>query len=396
MRIFRMKGGNGKSFIFSKDIELDEDTSLKFRYSGKPLTLNELNQYFIEHDTFRILSGKAYKISKYLKDMVSDNLDISNMTQKKVKTLDKLFRELDEAVANISQYELGSNKAEASGDNGMWFSIRSSIPSSLIDNPSLNVKKESSDLIEILEEGNIIVVDSETLDSEAVSSILNFVWDRLSLRSSKNIKHPVACIVEEASRVLSPGTDLERTLAYARESNLSLILAVQSISQLKDIFGPIKLDSILNNVTHIKLSSKEDKLKKFHFRVNDDETIQKFEPLFLSKEALYRADLRFQSETGQFGSVDKGRNELVIYDQILYDTRGTVILIDLETMSEREEDYYPEDMGNNEFVNMLKSYIEDQIEIEKELEDMANQLEDDIDNFEDEDYDTDDYSVNRP
>ena len=369
-------------------IKNDKTKLSTFKLSSDPLTFTELNHFFTDYDSFRVISEGSQELVEAIEFKMLQDIDISTISEKEAREIDKLIKELMSAEKNIHKYKLHVNKAEASGDTGIWFTLQSSIPDGLIENKMINEPFPTHDIIELLEDGHIVIVDSEILENIVVATLLNVLWDILSLRSGKHHARHISCVVEEASRVLTPDTGLERVLAYARQSNLFLSLVLQSTYQLENIFGKSETEAILTNLQHYRFSSKEDPLPKFNFRIDNDDEIHSFAPDFISSEELYEAELAFQGENGQYGVMDRSDREIVKYDQRLYEMKEVVTLIDIDTMEHREIAYDIEE--DKEQGTFLKKYRQEQITKEIDGSQYFSSFEDEDSPYQEEDLDYED------
>ncbi len=176
------------------------------------------------------------------------------------------------------------------------------------------------------------------IDKESKKILFNVMSEHFSTRSHKNNVQPVSFVLEELPRYASPTLDYEKTLAYARQSSYSIIGVIQDYSQLEK-FRSSDVDSILNNVTLFQLATQKEPLEKFHYFYNNE--IYKFDPQFISKEVLYKSELKYQKDTKQYAEVERQENEIVIYDERLYGIREVVTVVNIDTMEEREVHYDP-------------------------------------------------------
>ncbi len=374
----RTKNEENLIFEYAAEIDLpekDDKEWVKAYFTSSPLTFKDLNMFFIDYDQFKLISSFSKSIAdKLIKECkYKHKYVLKDLSKKEASTIDSFLYELRIAGENLSRYQLNSDRTEFSGNNGLWFTLQSSIPSALVENEMINEPYPTHDMIEILESKDILIIDSESLEGSIVNIVMNTLWDVLSLRSSKNKTTPVSFMIEEASRVLSNDVDLERTLAYARESKLSITLVTQSISQLTHIFGDIQTDSILNNLKIMELNEKDSSLPEFSFTVRKSGRTHSFEPNFTTMQEIYFAEHIFQKDTGQYILVDIEENEIVLFDQRLHELKGTVRVVDIGTMEEREGEYDISRKSHHGYFMEEYQRTEDVIDI-KEFDSLFDEL----------------------
>jgi len=359
------KNISDREILFCKEFSIkDTDSSKKstFKIDATPVTFESFYKRISDYDQFKIMCNNSNAIATVVVGKAKSYLSSRRFSKEDATKLDKHLSRVKRFAFEISKYSLNDSRAEASGDNGVYMSMIKSIPSELYSDRGLNITEDTHNMIELLEEGKHIVVSK---DSKIISSALfNYVTDHLSLRSSKHDARPVSIFMEEASRILTRSTDLEGTLAYARESKLSVVFVVQSFAQIIEIYGQNISSSILENLTRINLlPRKKTDLDTFQYEVNNN--IYTFNPRFCSDKEIYKAELEYQKMTKEYLSIDKEENEVVIFNHRLFEQREAAILVNIDSMTVREVPYSIYDT-NGYFFEQYKS-IEYMIDIEDEL-----------------------------
>lgn len=336
--------GTLKNFSFSEN----NNTKEEFMFDSKPITFQSFHKLLSNQVIFKILCLHSTMIADFFLREFKNKLYGMEITDEDARKLDKFINKMKNYATILSSYNLSEDSSETSGINGVYMSMLNSIPSELHLDKVLNSVRDTHNIIDLLESGKHIIVSK---DSKFISSsIFNYVTDVLSLRSSKTNATPITIFIEEASRVLTSETDLEATLAYARESKLSVIFIVQSRTQIIEIFGDNKSYSIFENITIIKVGSiNENKGKKY-----------KFNPNFNNEEKILEAELKYQKATKQYLEINKNKNEVVIFDNRLYEIRESILLINIKTKETREVKYYFNDNETESYFyipNDLKSKV---------------------------------------
>jgi hypothetical protein len=210
----------------------------------------------------------------------------------------------------------------------------SSIPQELYSNMALNTKEHSHDVRALLENGECLIVSFS--NRLVMSTLFNLYANMFSTRAADHNTRPVTLVLEEAREILH-GLDLERTLVYARESNCSVVMALQSMHQAYMVYGKDIADTIFENITRIHLlPSMTSRKGHFLYRVDDDEELYSFDPKFTKVVELYKAELEYQRLTEQFSSIQKGTTEVVIFNHYLFECTNRVTLINVQDLSIRQ------------------------------------------------------------
>jgi energy-coupling factor transporter ATP-binding protein EcfA2 len=333
-------------------------TKHEFCISSRPMTFKDLEPVLKDFHLYRIISERGYELINDIEDRLKDKFQGLEISKETAIQIDGLLKELKEVSLELSRQRVHENPGEASGVNGLLMTLKSSLNDSLFENPVLNEPYPTHDLFEVLEgEQSIIILNN--LDKEILQILFNVISDHLSMRSHKNDIHPVTMVLEELPRYISTTLDLEEMLAYARQSLCSIISVIQDYSQLKK-FNDGEIDSILNNTKVFQMNMKDAPLDKFCYRYENDSKVYRFNPDFMSRSEILSVALEYQRNTGQFEDIEKNSNELVLFDNLLYQAKGLVSLVDVESLKER---LVPYTLKNE----VVEGYFTDQYQIMNRL-----------------------------
>jgi type IV secretory pathway TraG/TraD family ATPase VirD4 len=351
-----------KPQIYSKEIYVmikESKIAVKFSITSEPLTLKRLSDYFHNKKQFMALCADSEDIIKRLGIYFKDAKAMSNKINE-IKKLKRLYAEMIVASKKMKKHTVTyDTESDASGTNGVYFVAKSSLGYELADIECINCPNPKKNMITLLEQGKHIVVNSESFPVLVTNIITSRVLELLSLRAKRNRPQLVMFMADEASRVLTSSSELERVLSFGREASLKIHLAVQAETQLEQLFGRNTFISMKQNFVDIfTLSTNEYPLQQFEYYSKKEETTFTSVPIFVSRERLLLHELTFQKETHQFVDVKKLENEVVLYDSRLYEEKSRIILVNCENMDEREVEYVHIGEGNH---NEIKEHGHKQI-----------------------------------
>ena len=328
---------------YSKKVDIGDDENpvlVKIHFDAKPLTLHTFVRYFTDRKMFIALCTYGENIVKsiirvfplYVKFEIEDKL---------LQKMNILFHEMEYASQRMSQYIIDIETHEASGMNGVYFTACANLGNGLGDIACLNDEKNSDDLVALLEAGNHIVLNSESLPRIATNTIASRVLDILMLRAKRKNPMPVAFIADEASRVLSRHSEIDHVLAFGRDAEVRVHIATQTESQLEELFGRLKYQTMLENFGDIyRLSSDKHPMKRFHYYDKKKKMVYHAEPQLIEDKVLMQIEKKYQEYMSQYAEVEKRANEVVVFDARLYGEKNRLILVDLDTFEERECEYF--------------------------------------------------------
>jgi len=328
---------------FEKVINIDGETDaivkVKFKITSLPLTLRELAIYFQDKKQFIAICEKGGFIVRFIKQLFP--LDaVEKLKDVELVKLNTLYHEMIQASIKIGNHTIPYDNFEASGVKGVYFTACSHINIGLSDLEYLNIPRPKFDIIGLLENGNHIIINSESLPTIATNIITSRILELLTLRAKRQIPKYIAFVADEASRILNKKSDMDRILAFGRESGVRVHIATQAESQLMELFGILKYNSMKENFGDMYfLSSDKYPLKKFAYYSKKENIIYESVPCFVEQEKLYEAEKNYQIATGQYSDVAIEKDEIIIYDARLYEEKNLLIAINIVTLEEREVEY---------------------------------------------------------
>lgn len=337
---------------FERTIRYDEDKEVIFSLSSNPLTFAEFYEKISHRETFRQTAGNIQVIVDKFFEEIKGYLDFNTLNKEDALTLDMYMYKIERFAKLFSTYQLPS-KEDFSGTSGSYFGLLMGTPQILYTDTTLNSKEDTHDVCDLLEKGNCVIVSTNNLQVQ--SFLFNIYAEHFSLRASLPDANEVVIALDEANSLLNTGTsiDMEHVVTYARSSRLKLIALFQSEKQLYKAFGTFSAETILENFTKITMVNKENRDTDYlYYRVEDDEKVIKFDPLFKTKSEQYAAIRDFQLNTHDFPSIKRKDTEIVLFDHAVYDKRKEVTVVDIDTMKSRNVKYIiDEDKYYGHFMN---------------------------------------------
>jgi hypothetical protein len=81
-------------------------------------------------------------------------------------------------------------------------------------------------------------------------------------------------------------------------------------------------------------------MKRFHYYDKKKKRVYRADPQFVEDKVLMQTEKRYQEYMSQYVQVEKRANEVVVFDARLYGEKSRLILVDLDTLEERECEYF--------------------------------------------------------
>ncbi|MDO9177186.1 MAG: TraM recognition domain-containing protein [Agitococcus sp.] len=333
----------------------DKDVTYHLDIPLEPLTMREFGGYVKKLKNYIMLIGTASKYVEDIKKQVVVCLHEMGLTtllaRKKLTDFDALVYELEEIVETIKGSKVKQDATEASGFNGMLFMIQASI-SGFMKNPYCN-EPISQDIAGLLNEGKIVVINSESFTGPVLSVILDKTLDFLSLRAKHKDPLPVAIVIDEANRVLGNGNDIRTDIL--RESKVEVVMAIQNDEQMIRKMGEITWSSMKQNFkTQISFNGQSEKTGIF--KAYDEISCSNMQrnAMFFEEKALDVTEILYQEMHGHYAAYQTSKAELMVYDHLFYDISRMLIFRNINTKEERHVHYQfeipnQEDRLNNYF-----------------------------------------------
>ena len=217
---------------------------------------------------------------------------------------------------------------------------------SLAQNSYFN--KDDFDIVNALNNGKIIVINTESLSQAVVENLNNTILYELSKRTRKTNVHPVSIFIDEVQRMLSEKTDLP--IDVFREAKVDLFLATQNSALIKDKLKEEKFEALMGNLTRKfyfknstdeELESKHDlsSLDSFEYVSSLDsyEEIECTFPIYIKDLERIKVEYRYQKKLKVLQSyLYPQRNESLVleYDPRLY-SDGKIIVKNMLSMEDK-------------------------------------------------------------
>jgi hypothetical protein len=318
----------------------DSDATFSLDISLEPLTMREFGGYIKKLKNYIMLIGAASHYVNDIKKQVLEKLNESGWTievaRKKLTDFDALVYELEEIIEVIQGSKVKQDATESSGFNGILFTIQASV-SAFMKNPYCNEPK-SQDISGLLNEGKIVIINSESFTGPVLSVILDKTLDFLSLRAKHKDPVPVAVIIDEANRVLGDGNDIRTDIL--RESKVEVVMAIQNEEQMIRKMGEITWSSMKQNFkTQISFNGQFEQSGIFKAYDEISETDTKMNALFFEENALDNTELAYQELHGHYAAYQTSKEELMIYDHLFYEITQKLIFRNVRTKEERQVHY---------------------------------------------------------
>lgn len=195
------------------------------------------------------------------------------------------------------------------------------------------------DIISSLNDGKIVIVNTESLSASTMESLNNVLMYELSKRTKDINAKPISIFIDEAHKVLSESIDLP--IDIFREARVDVFLATQNTALLKNKLTNDKYESLMGNLTqkfYFKNSMESNSLKSFEYVCEYDnyDSIYRSNPVFISTPQKLRVEYTYQK---RLKVLDKYLythiNRFVILEYIprLFN-ENNVVAIDIKSMKE--------------------------------------------------------------
>lgn len=318
----------------------DKDVIYQLDISLEPLTMREFGGYIKKLKNYIMLVGAARSYVTDIKNQAIAKLHTAGWTvaqiRKKLTDFDAMVYELEEIVDTIKDSKVKQDATEASGFNGMLFMIQASI-SGFMKNPYCN-EPNSDDIAGLLNEGKIVIINSESFTAPVLSVILDKTLDFLSLRAKQKDPRPVAIVIDEANRVLSNGNDIRTDIL--RESKVEVVMAIQNDEQMIRKMGEIAWTSMKQNFkTQISFNGQSQTPGVFNAYDEINSTDISMKGMFFEERMLDGTEILYQEVHGHYANYQTSKAELMIYDHLFYDISGMLIFRNINTKEERQLRY---------------------------------------------------------
>lgn len=332
---------NTFTWIKTRDIAVTF-TEINIYIDSKPLVFSDIGRLFEEATLFVALCVNAHKV---LEKILEEFPEISND-----RALNKRYKEVVQRSKKLASYSIKPDLSEASGNNGVFFMVSSSLKEMMVDFLNDPLGKDINQILE--EEQSIVVINTEALTVPITSNILNSILSRFVPRAKLTNKRAVSVYIDEANRVLSPESDLYTDIL--REAAVDLSLCVQNEALMIEKFGLIKWVSFQQNfVNRITYANDTNGLETFEFQDLITSSVYNATPLFFEKDELMRVELEYQNSQDLYLHCRCPASEIVMFDKNLMEYEEKVIIYNITTKVESFRLYEKDEVDSD--VLLLKN-----------------------------------------
>ena len=244
---------------------------------------------------------------KYLNEVFSNAKDYSEKLNL-IRIIAKYYQMLDKVADNDSLERMIENNEKT---------VLTSVIASLI-NPiaSLikdNINTDEIDILDELEKGKIIIVSLNDFEESILNVIVHSIFAKIHLFKMSYPDFHLTIIMDEAQKVLNDNFELP--LDTLREYQVEVVLATQSIANLKEKLNSSKVEALLANLVHkVYLNGQDMKLPKFEAFYNNE--YYQLVPININNIMKFLAEREYQmlySKLKELPFVYKGQK--VIYSK---------------------------------------------------------------------------------
>lgn len=359
----------GKVIDVSKEI----DTKVDFENE-----INNFNEYaYPIKKTLYSLSLVTSSIDS-LKDFIN-NLDrfheyivsifVNELKMDKKLSKSKLFNKYKKLVYNLENLkeiiEKSKKKFEGFGNSSSsnmsktFQTIILSISTPLMgiaNKQMLNIDK--FDIIESLENGKILVINTQAFSEELIASFSSSIFKELTKRTIRKNLQPISIFIDEAQRVISKSFELP--IDVFREAKVELFLSFQNSELMIDKIGENRFSSLLQNLGDRFIYKNmgyfneynTSVLENFEYILDKKEysKVQKAKPLFLEDKELFKVELKYQKKLELHESFDLNKEDK---DKVILHNENELSKLKL-TLLDQEGNYSIQSFFNQRILNNAK------------------------------------------
>jgi len=334
--------------------------ALKRFYEGLESVTKNIRNVIKAKETISYRRRRDYALFDDEDNLMEGDEDRDNNWESFAKKVTIALLRLEKSIAPYKDYSIKTDADENSGNNGVLQILNNAVLS-LANKDYINIA--DIDLLESLNNGAIVIIDIEGIESDIHGVLLESILSKLSTRIRNGKPLPVSVFVDEANRVLLGDMDIHNDTL--RESNVELILAVQNEEQMIEKFGETKWESIRKNFKHNYWISQEHEVT-----YNDDES-WKAEALLISTKSLINAEYEFNALNSnqkifeeRFEFYDELPEKFVVeYDIVHFEKEMSMYLVD-EKYSRKEVEYIGKELKQKLEKEMMRLGYAPKIEFE--------------------------------
>ncbi len=359
----------GTSFLgcikYLDKIKLDKLKFTNYKYNFKTLIETARNARRL-----RDFKNSAFvELNKCFRFSGNKNIQTSNY----IKIMAEYCQNLNAVADDISLGKIIDDNEKT---------VLMSVIASLV-NPIGNLNRENINIDEInilneLSKGKIIIVSLNDFSENSLNAIVLSIFLRIYLFKMSYPDFPLTIIMDEAQKVLN--NNFELPLDVLREYQVEVVLATQSIANLKEKLNTEKVNALLANLVHkIYLKGQDMQVPKHEAYYNGE--YYKLTPLEVNKNEKFLAEYEYQKKyTKLKGKLPfKYKNKKVIYSRF-NDLELLIKDENLRVIGKTEfflRNYSKEELKNL-YPDILDCPINEEIEIDEEIDETFKQLIDEI------------------
>ncbi|GAB6073619.1 hypothetical protein JCM15786_02760 [Nautilia lithotrophica] len=253
-------------------------------------------QYDKSLRTLLKLASSKSEIKNLLKQSEQHLIDYMQKNIENLQTnpliTDKLFQ-LKKGIEQI-KFVIGDNLKIETGERTTLDSIIPSLTAPLSNIATKEfLNKGEFDILDEANKGKIICIDVSSFSENEIAALNLAVFANVKKRFIIE-KRPVSIFIDEAQKILNEKFELP--VDILRESQIDVILATQSISNIKKAIGHIQTETLLANLTtkvYLKGIDKPE-LSKGEYMINDKKG--KLKNLFVNNNELEEIEEEYQKK----------------------------------------------------------------------------------------------------
>ncbi len=243
------------------------------------LSIENINRIIGSKDTLENFTKHLFEFTEHLKEIdLKENMNKENAGDMVV--LNEFINQLKDIVVYFYNFIKTMDKdSPSSGNYGVFITAQNS--TQVLEGGFFSGK---DDLLDMLEDGKIVVLKTEDLAPNAIPAVMNILYTRFAKRYK--MKTPISLFIDEFHRSITQ--DSVPFIDVFREKRVELIAAVQNQELLDSLLGLTKTKAFMQNI----ISVYEYQEEKFVYKKGN--STYKAEPIFFSSEDLDYAQLEWQ------------------------------------------------------------------------------------------------------
>lgn len=227
-----------------------------------------------------------------------------------------------------------------------------------LTNPVASLSKDSVNIseIDVLEEltkGKIIIFSLNNFDQKVLNTIVASIFYKIIMFKMNYKNAPVTIIMDEAQKVLND--DFELPLDVLREYKVEVVLATQSIANLKEKLNPNKVEALLANLSHkIFLDGQDMEVPKYEAYYDGE--YYKLSPIEFNAYEKFLAEREYQMNYTKLKDLSFMHDSISVVYSKYSDTKLFIKDQDLQVIG--TIDFFPNKYTKKELVTLFPDILE--------------------------------------